>query len=849
MSFISAETQGNNVVVWERAAGVRSCIIKPAEWAFYVQHPNGTFKDIHGHTLKKLSFKNQFDFYNAKREAKIEGYKLYDSDVSPDLKYVSKNYFGATAPDMNISFYDIEIDSDMTRDFKGAFEPIYPITAISLFNRWNKKSYCLAVPPPEWNREEDPLDEDMCKLADIILFNNERELLIKFLELIEDCDCLVGFNSDQFDDPYITQRVRDVLGPKYLKKLAFENGSEPIFKTYVEMGMDKMRVTWSGRTQADYMQLIKKFEPGERQSYALASIAQDYLPHLPKLTFSGNLEQLYRDDFPFFVRYSIRDSEILEGLENKLGYVAIANMLRFMSTGYMKHIGGTVKLADLAVRNYIWYKRDKLIVQDYEDKGPNDGVDGAYVMDPVVGFHVNIAAVDIRSLYPSVIMGLNISPEKLIGQFLLSTEAYKGIIAEVDKSYSFELDATKEYIVKTGKQWKQHLKDNNMCISGHGTVFSMDGYGIFPSILSEWFAERVRYKGLMKTSGNNKDDYQHYDRLQYIFKIKLNSYYGSLLNAFFRYFDPRLGASVTGSGREILHHQASQINLLSGQGYTPFDGEIVYGDTDSCYFTLPKDSTLSTNELVMIADEIGKGVNESFPGFMTSAFLTNDFHSKFIECTREIVASGGIFVTKKRYILHIIDKEGKRCDEAKVMGLDLKKSNLPVYVQETLTKMVIDYIKGKDWKTTISDEVIQFKNTVRNNSIMDIGIPKGVKKIEHYTQQFELLGMKARLPGHTAASIFYNIMRKHEEAYDFPAITSGSKIRVFKLKQKIGKFKSIALPRDIEDVPEWFEKHVEINIEEHVKSLIDNPLNNIMFALGLNAPTEQSAFLESFLEF
>lgn len=502
MSFISAETQGNNVVVWERAAGVRSCITRPAEWAFYVQHPNGTFKDIHGKKLKKLSFKNQFDFYNAKREAKIEGFKLYDSDVAPDLKYVSKNYFGATAPDMNISFYDIEIDSDMTKDFKGAFEPIYPVTAISLFNRWNKKSYCLAVPPPEWNREEDPLDEDMYELADILLFNNERELLIKFLELIEDCDCLVGFNSDQFDDPYITQRIRDVLGPKYLKKLAFPNGSDPVFKTYVEQGMDKMRVTWSGRTQADYMQLIKKFEPGERQSYALASIAQDYLPHLPKLSFSGNLEQLYRDDFPFFVRYSIRDSEILEGLENKLGYVAIANMLRFMSTGYMKHIGGTVKLADLAVRNFCWYKRDQTIVQDYEDKGPNNGVDGAYVMEPYVGFHKNIISIDINSLYPSIIMMLNLSPEKLIGQFLLQGEAYDGIMKEHDKKYTFQQDSTNEYIVKSGKEWKYYLIDNQMAISGYGTVFDLKGYGIFPSILSDWFKQRKEYKQEVKIRQN-----------------------------------------------------------------------------------------------------------------------------------------------------------------------------------------------------------------------------------------------------------------------------------------------------------------------------------------------------------
>lgn len=580
MSFISAETQGNSVVVWERVDNTRSCITRPAEWSFYVEHPKGTYKDLYQNPLKKLSFKNQFDFYRAKRDAKVEGYKLYDSDITPDLKYVSQAYYGKQAPNLNISFYDIEIDADMTKDFKGALEPIYPVTAISLMHRWNNKSYCLAVPPPEWNRDEQPFDDDIHELAEIILFKNERDLLIRFLELIKDTDCIVGYNSDSFDDPYITKRIQEVLGPKYTKFLAFEGGSEPVFKTYIEMGMEKLRVKWSGRSQADYLQLIKKFEPGERQSYKLASIAEEYLPHLPKLSFSGNLEQLYRDDFPFFCRYNIRDSEILNGLEDKLAYVAIANMLRFMSTGYMSHIGGTVKLADLAVRNFCWYNFDKTIVHDWVDQGESEKVDGAYVMDPMVGFHKNVAAVDIKSLYPNCIISLNISPEKLIGQFLMQHRAYEEIIAGSDKPLTFVKNISNEYVVKTAAEWKQHFLDNNCNITGYGTVFSMDGMGIFPQILADWFAKRVEYQRLKKNS-TNKEDAQHYDRLQYIFKIKLNSFYGALLNQYFRFFDKRMGASVTGTGKEILTHQASQINFITGSEYSPFGGNVIYGDTDS----------------------------------------------------------------------------------------------------------------------------------------------------------------------------------------------------------------------------------------------------------------------------
>lgn len=319
-----------------------------------------------------------------------------------------------------------------------------------------------------------------------------------------------------------------------------------------------------------------------------------------------------------------------------------------------------------------------------------------------------------------------------------------------------------------------------------------------------------------------------------------------------------------GGLEKIMSSEIKRVKIKRVECVKQFDDEYVYdiGMKDetkpwffandilvhnSCYFTHPNPNE-KMDVVIPWANDIAKQVNESYPPFMKRAFLVNDHHSQFISCEREIVATGGIFVTKKRYVLHVIDKDGKPVDMPKVMGLDIKKSNLPVYVQHALTDWILDYIKGAEWQT-LSDRIIDFKNQVRTNSIMDIGIPKGVKRIEHYTAEFENLGMKARLPGHVAASIFYNIMRKHNNAYDFPAITSGSKIRVFKMKGKVGKFKSIALPRDIEDVPSWFEDTVDLNIEEHVKSLIDSPLNNILCAVGLKTPTEQSIFIDSFLEY
>jgi len=326
--------------------------------------------------------------------------------------------------------------------------------------------------------------------------------------------------------------------------------------------------------------LIKKFEPGERQSYKLASIAQDYLPHMRKLTYTGSLEELYRDDFVYFIRYNIRDVEILEQLEEILGYVDVANGLRFMSTGYMSHIGGTVKLADLAVRNFCWYERNRTVVPDYEEKGGSDEqAEGATVLEPKVGFHRNISNVDVTSLYPRNIMTTNTSPEKIIGQFSNNIEDFHKIHSNSKDTITLVLESG-EYLRKPADEWPMWFIENNYCLTGFGTVFNMDSFGIFPSILLNWFNKRIEYQQLKKKATEDAM-VKYYDRLQYIMKIKLNSFYGALLNKYFRFYDYRLGSSTTGNGREILLHQCSYVNYLITGEYSMDAGAVIYGDTDS----------------------------------------------------------------------------------------------------------------------------------------------------------------------------------------------------------------------------------------------------------------------------
>lgn len=841
MSYISSETQGDTVVVWERHDPFepRKVIKAPAEWSFYVERKNGKEQSLLGQPLHRVEFSSKFDFDENRREAKIEGYKLYDSDVSPDMKYLSRNYYNAPSPNLNITFYDIEIDVDPTLPFEGAMNPQFPVNSVSMYHRWTKRRVVICVPPADWDGE---FDESLRELADIHIVRSERELLMKFLDEIQDTDCLVGYNSESFDDPYMGKRIQHVLGNKHFHRLSFESGSMPTYQTINVMGRDQIRLRFGGRAQADFLQLIKKFEPGERQSYKLASIAEEYLPHLPKLDYRGTLFTLYRDDFNYFVRYNIRDTEILEGLEDKLGYVQLANDLYHLSTGLMSQIGGTIRLADLAIRNYCWYELN-VKVPDWEDRDTGQTIEGAIVLDPVFGLHYWVMSVDINSLYPSAIMTNNISPECIVGQFVGTTHDFQKIRQNSTDIIRLVLE-NGDVEQHPADEWPSILIENNWCVSGYGTVFSMEKIGVIPSILLDWFTKRKHFQKLKKEATNDQDR-DYYDRIQYVYKIKLNSLYGALTNKFFRFYDLRLGASTTATGREILKHQVSKIGDIIDGEYSMTAPSIIYGDTDSCYFKVDVDNL---DDAVVAADWVAGEVNKSFKPFVREAFFVREGFDDKIKAAREIVAGGGIFVTKKRYILHVLDKEGKRTSEPKVMGLEIKKSNLPVYVQEYLTDWVLRLIQGEDWNI-LADDLLKFKQEIRAKSIMELGLPKGVNRVEHYTKEYQLLGEKARLPGHVAAVIFYNILREQFKDYDSPAITSGNKIRVFKMKKQIGKFKSIALPTDIDVIPSWFLENIELDIEKHMKSLVTDPLGSILSSVGKMVPTEHSVFLDSIMEF
>lgn len=848
-SYVNAYRKGEKVIVWERDGGVRKIVEYDAPYYFYYEDERGEYTSLYGKKLARVDFDTNADFYHAKSKLQGQGIKLYESDVNQVQKVLSQNYYRVPVPDLHVTYLDIEVDYDKTIGFSSVENPYAIINSVALFHSWSKEKIVFAVPPDGWNGH---LSDELQNNATVVLCENEHELLVRLLLEIQESDGIVGWNSSLFDVPYICKRIERVLGPKHFAKMSFEGAPKPKYDTITIFNREQTKVILGGRLDIDYLDLFKKFEMSARPSYKLEAISNEVLPDMAKLDYEGSLSDLYRNDFDFFLRYNVRDVECLYGFEEKLGYVALANELYHEATGQFANILGTIKLAELSIINYCHYEMDNIIVPDAPEL--EEGFDetskaqGAYVLTPKKGLQENVGSVDIASLYPSAIRSINISPETLVGQFDRRVDAFECLLNDTDDILvaTLENHLTEKIteVRKTVKEWKEDFKTNKWAVSGYGTIFTQEKQGVIPSILENWFAIRKKYKKLKAMAGTEEEK-AYNDRIQYCYKIKLNSLYGALLNQHFKFHDARLGESTTGTGRGILRHMCSQVNeLLTGE-YDSYGKAVVYGDTDSVYF---KTFANGVDEAVLIADTIEKEVNKSFPSFMQKAFHCTKNYDQLISAEREIVASRGIFVTPKRYILRVVDKEGEKCDELKIMGLDTKKTILPMAVRNELNGFLGRYLRGEDW-SVIEREIIEYKSKLRNDEDFTIlGLPKGVNKVEYYLIELEK-DENARVPGHVRASILYNEKcREYEDKVSMP-IVSSMKIRVFYLKNPVGKFKSIALPVDIEVVPQWFRDNIEIDKEKQIERLVDNPLKNVLKAIDKEPPTEQMLYLNDELEF
>lgn len=342
-------------------------------------------------------------------------------------------------------------------------------------------------------------------------------------------------------------------------------------------------------------------------------------------------------------------------------------------------------------------------------------------------------------------------------------------------------------------------------------------------------------------------------------KILLNSLYGALLNESMKFYDKRIGQSVTLTGRSIARHMNSKINEIITGEYDYKGEAIIYADTDSSYFSAKKvwqndpqyaDFEFTRENIISLYDGIGDEVNASFPEFMNRSFNTGLERGGIIAAGRELVASKGLFIKKKKYAVLMYDKEGFRYDtdgkpgKLKVMGLDLKRSDTPQFMQDFLEEVLMDTLTGST-QDDIFEKIRKFRRDFRNRPGWEKGTPKKVNGLTDYAERDEKASSfgstdfrqmrtgeksKVNMPGHVRAAINWNKLKQmHGDRFSM-GITDGQKVIVCKLKPNPLKMDSIAYPIDEPHIPEWF-KTLPFDHTTMEETIIDFKLDNLLGVL------------------
>jgi len=885
VSYVDAlySRESDRIHIVERVDGKRVYKEYPANHIFYYDDPRGKFQSIYGTPVARFSSRNLKEF---RREVAVQkGRQLYESDINPVFRCLEENYKDKDAPTLHAAFFDIEVDFHKERGYSPTSDPFNAITAISVYLQWIDQLVTLVIPPKHMSMET--AQEIASEFENTIVFDSEEEMLKTFLDLIEDADVLSGWNSEGYDIPYTVNRITRVLSKDDTRRFCLW-GQYPKPRDYERYGTTSTTYDLIGRIHLDYMQLYIQYTYEERHSYSLDAIAE-YELNEHKTQYEGTLDQLYNQNFKKFIEYNRQDTMILNKLDTKLKFLDLANELAHANTVTLQKTMSAVAVTEQAIINEA-HERGLVVPNKKQRLHDEDtAAAGAYVAYPKKGIHEWIGAVDINSLYPSAIRALNMGMETVIGQLrpvmtdrylddLMSqgksaTAAWEGIFASLEYTAVMEQQRGTEITIdwQNGEKsvhsaaeiWHMVFNSNQPWIlTANGTIVTYERKGVVPGLLERWYAERKELQAKKKAATDPKE-IAFWDKRQLVKKINLNSLYGAILNQHCRFFDKRIGQSTTLTGRSIARHMAGHINECI-MGVKDHVGEaIVYGDTDSCYFTAwpaIKDEvakgTMAWNKdmCIHLYDNIADQVNESFPAFMEQAFHCPREMGELIKAGRELVASNSLFITKKRYAVLIYDLEGKRLDtdgnpgKIKAMGLDLKRSDTPKVVQDFLYEILEKVLTGTS-RDDIIERIREFKYAFKDRPAWEKGTPKRVNNLTTYTKKEESVG-KANLPGHVRAALNWNNLRRMNNDKYSMQIVDGMKTVVCKLKANPLGWTSIGYPTDEQRLPEWF-KELPFDHSLMEATIVDQKIDNLLSVLNwdLASATNTENTFQSLFEF
>lgn len=622
---------------------IRERKIKPLEWC-----------SVSGKILDNSEEFNGLDrALDVDRCIQIKKISISDKETNQDEKFIP-----------NALAYDIE--TDKLKIGQGE------ILMVSLVSREFKRVI-------SWKSEgELKMGKDE-KPSYVEFVKDEKELLKRFCEHIKNIkpDCLIGYNSDGFDMPYLKARAE-----KNNVKLPLSlDGTQPKFSNFSNFNSN---AKLKGIVHVDLIKFIRAAYAAYMQSETLSlnEVSKEFLGDSKKEFRIKESSQLDKNDFKKYYEYNLHDSCLALNLFEKF-WPDMKEFTKVMSEPLFDIIRNSMSKN---VESYILHNLDKFdeipekrpTHKDIGERRSKDKYEGGFVYEPTPGIYEKISMFDFTSSYGSVIVTYNLSRST--------------------------------YLHEEERKQEKSKKTHQINIHGKELEFSLK-QGFFPRMLEEIIKLRKKFKSDLKNlEEKNKQDTSNYAVLRArsnAFKLLANASYGYL--GFFgaRYYCYEAAAATAAFARKSIKEAIDNIN---NEGY-----ETIYSDTDSIAFARKDKSKKEVNDFL-------KKLNSKMPGIMELEL--EGFFKRGIWVTKR----SGKLGAKKKYAL--IDEN----DRIKIRGFETVRRDWCALARKTQNKIISLVLEDGNEKRALKylrEIVSKIKN--KEIEIHDLIIKTQLKKpLEEY---------------------------------------------------------------------------------------------------------------------
>lgn len=836
--YIERGEQGDTVHLWDDVEGYKTFRWSQFNYA-YKPDKHGTHTSMTGIRVSKT------------RRFRRDDPSLFESDLPRELRVLSDLYLHSDEPSTGhkVMLFDVEVS--MENGIPRPNNPVGEITSIAYHDSTTDSYHVLVLDTGEAARTPMELSG-----ATVTFYASELDLLYAFLDQYEQIapTIISGWNSDHFDVPYLYNRLLQECGEQTANRLS------PV--GIVRYSEHRGKYVIAGVSSLDYLDIYKKFTYTELPNYRLDTVGRKELG-MGKVSYDGSLDELYQADLGKFIEYNLQDVRILVLLDQKLKLMDLIRGICHIGHVPYEDYCYSSKFLEGTIVTYL-HRKGVVVVNKAPDaremmnqraEDDEEGFEGAYVKPPVPGFYEWVYSLDLNSLYPSIIMSLNISPEKKVGRLVQwDVRQYQ---SGVQTEFALKMEGTSKVYTLDRQQFVEYMRTENLTISSSGILYENKTKGIIPTVLDIWFRERSEYKELHEKyakEGNQKLA-EYYDRRQHIQKIFLNSLYGVLGLPIFRFFDIDNALSVTATGQDVIKESAEFANRLYNKKLGTDKDYCVYVDTDSLYLLADPLRPAGADPLefsVKLANAMQSSLNNFYDEFAKEWFFC-DTHRFRIK--GEAVCSTAIWIAKKRYVLNKLydlekNKIKKEDDRLTPRGLDVVRSTFPPMFRDFMNgfmKKLLDKAPKKE----LDADIVALRQKVLVTPYIDIARNIGIKDIEKYNgEDLTVATFESGTPIHVKAAIGHNsLLELWGLDAKYPPIKNGDKIKYVYLKKNPYRLNAIAF-FGYEDAPK-ITQFIQDNFDakELFVREMQKKLQAFYTALGWGSiPTESAIDLSDFFD-